>query len=82
MNANKKLIHDLIQISIYPETRKAIYGLSKMLDRGVLTQEPICHALSRLFELPIHAEVRKALANSENEHSWDYPKWDAHCRCH
>lgn len=66
-NANKQLIHDIIQLSIYPETRQAIYGLAKMLDRGVLTQEPIIPALRRLFELPIHAQVRQVLTNPENE---------------
>ena len=68
-NANKKLIHDIIQISIYPETRQAIYGLAKMLDRGVLTQEPLLPALRRLFELPLHAQVRQALAKPEHEHA-------------
>ena len=63
-NANKKLIHDIIQISIYPETRQAIYGLAKMLDRGVLTQEPLLPALRRLFELPLHAQVRQALSKA------------------
>lgn len=66
-NANKQLIHDIIQLSIYPETRQAIYGLAKMLDRGVLTQEPIIPAIRRLFDLPIHAQVRQVLTKSENE---------------
>ena len=66
-NANKPLIHDIIQLSIYPETRQAIYGLSKMLDRGVLTQEPLIPAIRRLFDLPIHAEVRKTLSKPEYE---------------
>jgi hypothetical protein len=66
-NANKKLIHDIIQISIYPETRQSIYGLGKMLDRGVLTQEPVPPAIRRLFELPLHAQVRQALSKTKNE---------------
>ena len=64
-NANKKLIHDIIQISIYPETRQAIYGLAKMLDRGVLNRGNIIPAIRRLFDLPIHAQVRQALAKPE-----------------
>ncbi|MGG3466080.1 hypothetical protein ABES02_00625 [Neobacillus pocheonensis] len=66
--ANQKLIHDIIQISIYPETRQAIYGLARMLDRGVLALDSTRYALSSLFELPIHALVRQALTNSEMEH--------------
>ncbi len=61
-NENKKLIHDLIQIAIYPETRQAIYGLSKILNRGVLKIDALASAIQQLFELPIHAEVRKALS--------------------
>ncbi len=68
-NANKELIHDIIQISIYPETRQAIYGLAKMLDRGVLSVEPLILALRQLFELPIHAQVRNSLAKFEDEQS-------------
>ena len=68
-NANKKLIHDIIQLSIYPETRQAIYGLAKMLDRGFLTDETLIPAIRRLFDLPIHAQVRQALSKPENEQS-------------
>ncbi|MGG0656053.1 hypothetical protein [Rummeliibacillus pycnus] len=68
-NANKELIHDIIQISIYPETRQSIYGLAKMLDRGVLMNEPLIPAFRRLFELPLHAQVRNALSKFANEQS-------------
>ncbi|MGG3467436.1 hypothetical protein ABES02_08000 [Neobacillus pocheonensis] len=68
-NANQQLIHDIIQISIYPETRQAVYGLARMLDRGVLTQEHVLPAIRRLFDLPIHAQVRQALTKFKNEQS-------------
>ncbi|WP_342046064.1 hypothetical protein [Bacillus sp. OTU530] len=68
-NANQQLIHDIIQISIYPETRQAVYGLASMLDRGVLTQEHVLPAIRRLFDLPIHAQVRQALTKFKDEQS-------------
>ncbi|MGG1679778.1 hypothetical protein ACIFOT_29280 [Neobacillus sp. NRS-1170] len=68
-NANQQLIHDIIQISIYPETRQAVYGLSRMLNRGVLTQEHVLPAIRRLFDLPIHAQVREALTKFKDEQS-------------
>lgn len=68
LNANKKLIQDIIQISIYPETRQAIYGLARMLDRGVLAQEPLLPAIRGLFDLPIHAQVRHTLSKPEYDH--------------
>lgn len=66
---HQQLIQDMIQISIYPETSQAIYGLARMLDRGVLTQEHVLPAIRRLFDLPIHAQVRQALTKRKEEHS-------------
>jgi hypothetical protein len=66
-NANRELIHDMIQLSIIPETRQAIYGLACMLDRGVLTQDSLLPAIRRLFELPIHAQVKRILSKPEYE---------------
>lgn len=66
---NKKTIHDIIQIAIYPETRQSIYGLSRMLNRGVLKIDALVPSIQQLFELPIHAEVRKALSSFANEQS-------------
>jgi hypothetical protein len=66
-NTNRQLIHDMIQLSIYPETRQSIYGLARMLDRGVLSQEHVAPAIRRLFELPIHAQVKQILSKPEYE---------------
>lgn len=68
-NANKKLIHDIIQISIYPESRQAIYGLANMLNRGVLKIDSVILGIGQLFELPVHAEVRRALSTFISEQS-------------
>lgn len=68
-NANRELIHDIIQLSIFPETRQAIYGLAKTLDRGVLTQDFLLPAIRRLFELPIHSQVKQILSKPEYEKS-------------
>ncbi|EIM06853.1 hypothetical protein A1A1_09916 [Planococcus antarcticus DSM 14505] len=65
LNANPELIRDMIQISVHPQTSKVVYGLSKMLDRGVLTQEPLLPALRRLFEIDIQPEVKKLLMRPE-----------------
>ncbi|NHM29368.1 hypothetical protein [Neobacillus terrae] len=66
-NANTSFIHDFIQLGIHPETRQSIYGLSRMLNRGVLTQDPIIPGIRRLFELDIHPKVKKALLKPEYE---------------
>ncbi|WP_254656557.1 hypothetical protein [Bacillus thermotolerans] len=67
--ANRQLIHDVIQISIYPETCQAIYGLKRLLEREVLAQEQVVPAIRRLFELPIHAQARQVLFRPEHKQS-------------
>ncbi|QHJ71191.1 hypothetical protein [Planococcus halotolerans] len=64
-NANPELIRDMIQIAVHPATSKVIYGLTRMLDRGVLAQDPVLPALRRLFEIDFHQDVRKMIMKSE-----------------
>nr|WP_232337054.1 hypothetical protein [Lysinibacillus timonensis] len=64
-----KFIHDLIQISIYPETCQSIYGLAKLLNRGVLKTDGVALAIRELFELPIHSQVSKLLKENKHEQS-------------
>ncbi|NRD77835.1 hypothetical protein HPT25_10485 [Bacillus sp. BRMEA1] len=68
-NAHQELIHDMIQISIYPETSQTVYGLARMLDRGILTQVHVLPAIRSLFDLPIHAQVRQVLTKFKDEKS-------------
>lgn len=55
------LVKVLIKVGIHPATRQAIYGLAKLLDRGVLSHSPVTPGLRRLVELDIRPEVRKDL---------------------
>lgn len=55
------LVKQLIKVGIYPATRQAVYGLSRMLDRGVLSYSPVIPGLRRLIELDIKPDVRKDL---------------------
>ncbi|WP_456272930.1 hypothetical protein [Bacillus sp. AK031] len=59
-----ELVKQLIKVGIYPATRQAVYGLARMLDRGVLSYSPVIPGLRRLIELDIKPEVRKDLLNA------------------
>ncbi|MGM7703448.1 hypothetical protein ACSVDE_17080 [Pseudalkalibacillus sp. Hm43] len=59
-----ELVSQLIKVAIYPATAQTIYGLSKMLDRGVLSSTPVAPGLRRLVEIDIRPEVRKELFNA------------------
>lgn len=67
LNAQTDLIHDIIQVAIHPHTAQSIYGLGKVLDRGLLSQEPLLPGIRRLIELDIHPEVKKVLLTPENK---------------
>ncbi|MDQ2085188.1 hypothetical protein RBH29_01900 [Herbivorax sp. ANBcel31] len=57
-------VHNLINAAIHPPTRQAVYGLTLMLERGVLSSMPVIPGLHRLVELDIQPETRKVLLSS------------------
>ncbi|MCM3789924.1 hypothetical protein M3221_16150 [Domibacillus indicus] len=67
LNAQSNLVHDMIQVAIHPHTAQSIYGLGKVLDRGLLSQEPLLPSIRRLIELDIHPEVKQILLTPENK---------------
>ncbi|WP_070121377.1 hypothetical protein [Bacillus marinisedimentorum] len=66
-NEHFDLVTQLIQVAIHPPTRQSVYGLARMLDRGVLSSPPVIPGLRRLIELDIHPEVRGVLLNTINK---------------
>ncbi|MCE7791100.1 hypothetical protein K8O68_01550 [Salipaludibacillus sp. CUR1] len=61
------IVSDLIKVAIHPPTRQALYGLTLMLERGILSANPVIPGLRRLIELDLLPEVRKILLNSVNK---------------
>ncbi|KNX40268.1 hypothetical protein ROTO_32040 [Roseovarius tolerans] len=51
MQQHRGLIIELIRRAVRPETAQALYGMSLMLDRGILHHAPIAPALRRQLEL-------------------------------
>ncbi|SEM68880.1 hypothetical protein SAMN04488077_10714 [Roseovarius tolerans] len=51
MQQHRGLILELIRRAVRPETAQALYGMSLMLDRGILHHAPIAPALRRQLEL-------------------------------
>jgi len=56
------LVHRLIDEAIHPATAQAIYGLTMMLERGVLYTPPVAPALWRQIRLRLAPETEQALA--------------------
>ncbi len=56
------LIEDLIRAAVSLYTPQAVYGLSALLDRGVLHYAPIAPALKRVLRIDLCAAVRARIA--------------------
>lgn len=56
-----ELVRALIDAAIHPETAQAVYGLARMLERGVLFASPVAPALWRQLGLTLCAESHAAI---------------------
>lgn len=65
-----KLISEIIDFAIRPQTARCIYGLSRLLNHGTLFFPRVEPGLQRLMVLPLHPEV-EALLQEANE--WPQP---------
>ncbi|RUR36067.1 hypothetical protein [Vreelandella populi] len=63
----RELVHALIRGGIYPATAQAVYGLSLLLERGILYQPPVAPAMWRQLNLPLSdwTQARLNLAYDE-----------------
>lgn len=59
-------VTDLVAAAIHPGTAQTAYGLARLLERGLLSEDPAAKGLLALAELPLHADVeRRLLATRE-----------------
>ncbi len=57
-------VSELILETIHPYNAQCIYGLSKMMENGVLSREAVRSGLSNLMNIEIHPEVEKRIFKS------------------
>jgi len=55
-------VQTLIERAIAPETAQAVYGLARLLERGLLSREPVANGLKRLMSLEMHPAVSQNIA--------------------
>lgn len=60
----RSLVQELIRVGVFPATCQGLYGLSLLLERGILYQPPVAPAMWRQIGLPLTpaAEERLRLA--------------------
>ncbi|WP_372764311.1 hypothetical protein [Litorivivens sp.] len=57
----RSLVHELIRASVFPATCQGIYGLSLLLERGILYQPAVSPAMWRQLGLPLAPVARERL---------------------
>lgn len=58
------LVSELINHAVVPETARCIYGLSRLLERGIVFFQPVVPGLRRLMLLPVQADVARELQDA------------------
>ncbi len=61
---HRALITELIELAVTAQTERCIYGLSRLLERGVLFSPPVAPGLRRLAVVPIHADIAHQLQSA------------------
>lgn len=59
-----EFITELLDQTIRPDTARSVYGLGRLLDRGLLSQQPVQGGLRRLGSTELHPEVEQAIRAS------------------
>jgi hypothetical protein len=53
LNEHFSIVTELIKVAIHPSTCQSLYGLTRLLERGVLSSSPVIPGLRRLIELDL-----------------------------
>ena len=61
---HKSFVTDLIHSVISPATHRCIYGLGRLLERNLLSHQPVLSGLKRLQNLDLHPSVREKIMQS------------------
>ncbi|MCP1675223.1 hypothetical protein J2T57_002371 [Natronocella acetinitrilica] len=61
LHCYQHLVHNLIAEAVWPETAESVYGLSGLLERGILYNGPLAPALWRQIGLPLSEQAIRML---------------------
>lgn len=59
-----ELVHALVDEAIFPETAQAVYGLARMLDRGILYGQTVVAGLWRQLKITLSAQTTATLTQA------------------
>ena len=67
LEEHREFVTSLIEETIHPSTARAVYGLGRLLDRGLLSHQPVLGGLKRVGSLELEPKVAAAIASSRPE---------------
>lgn len=59
LEKNQELVEELIREAVSPATPQSVYGLALLLERGLLTRDPVVSGLQQLIDLEIAPAQRE-----------------------
>ena len=60
LERNHDLVLDLVTAAVHPRNSQVLYGLARLLERGLLSWPDVAHGLRAIAETPLRPEVEEA----------------------
>jgi hypothetical protein len=64
LRRHRPFVRELIDRAVQPELARVCHGLGRLLDRGLLSQQPVRIGLERFLTLELHPEVARGIEES------------------
>lgn len=71
LDKHKKFVAELIRSVIHRDTARSCYGLAKLLERSLLSHQPVKSGLQRILGMELHADVAKNIGKSREQSDLD-----------
>lgn len=71
LDKHKKFVSELIQRVIHSDTARSCYGLAKLLERSLLSHQPVKSGLQRIMGMELHKDVAKNIRKSRQNSTLD-----------
>ncbi len=67
LEEHAETVAGLVDETIHPSSARAVYGLARLLDRGLLSHQPVREGLGRIGSLDLAPEVAEAISSARPE---------------
>lgn len=80
LDKHKQFVSELILTVIHPDTARSCFGLSKLLERSLLSHQPVKNGLQRILGIELHPDVAENIRKSRRNSTLD-PKYILAAEC-